>query len=206
MSDAAQAEIPQDTKTETAELVPKKAYEEVVQDMLKNKALAKDLTEQLLAKDRETESLKLQGMKSKEQWQKVAEIKEKEADELKKRDEIRERKTSNYIKRAEVMRQATKLGLKEEAVKYLDLMGYDDVQLETTSLNGINVIGADRYVERIKAESPFFFLDRSAPMIDASSPSVTKATQITKHDVLKLQSEGKQAEYEAALRRLRQQK
>lgn len=187
-------------------VVAKQVHDEVMQDLLRQKAKSRELEEKLQSLEGERENLKVKSLKDKEQWQKLAELKEREADDFKKQLESQKTTTTNYFKRSEIRQQAMKLGIRENALDDLDLLGYDDVQLETTSTGKINVLGADKFVERLKTTKPHWFNDRTAPNIDSASPGVTRPSSVSVQDVLRLQKEGKKAEYEAALLKLRQQK
>jgi hypothetical protein len=186
--------------------VPKQVHDEVVQDLLKHKGTAKELEMKLQQIEREREQARLDGLKQKEEWQKVAQMKEKEAEELRQKLQKKDEMVSNYFKKSEVKAQAMKLGIRDQALQDLDLLPMDDVQLETTSTGKLNVLGADRYVEKLKTERPHWFTDKSAPQVDGGVPSVSQGSTLNMSDVLKLQKEGKTAEYAAAMQRLRQQK
>ena len=196
MSDA-NGEQSQDDKEK---YVSKQVHDEVMQDLLKRKTRERELEDRLKSFESEQENLKTQSLKEKEDWKKLAEVKEKETLEFKKKLESQEKLTANYFKRAEVRAEAIKSGMREAALDDLDLIGYSGVDLETTSTGKLNVLGADKFVERLKATKPFWFEDKKAPMIDGNTPTTTKGPKMSMSDILKLQKQGKQAEYEAALR------
>jgi hypothetical protein len=179
------------------------AHNEVVQDLLKRKQEAKELKDKLSAFEKEKEDLKVKSLKEKEEWQKLAEIREKEAEELKKKLEAKEKVTSNYFKRAEVRQQALKNNIRENALDDLDLLGFDDVQIETTSTGSINVLGADKFVDRLKATKPHWFQDKADPKVVSTSPAASKPTSVTAKDAARLYKEGKMAEYNEAMTKLR---
>lgn len=194
----------QDTKD--TKYVPQQTHDEVVQDLLKQKAKAKELAEKLSAFEKEKEDLGMKSLKEKQEWQKVAEAKEAEAAALKKKLDDEKRVTTNYFKRSELRQQALKAGIRENALDDLDLLPLEDITVETTSTGKINVLGADKSVERLKATRPHWFQDRTDPGVDGGTPTVTKASAVSMKDILKLQKEGKQSEYEAALRSYQKQK
>jgi hypothetical protein len=204
MSEAQTETQSQDQKDQ---LVPKKAYEEVTSDLMKFKSKSKDLEEKLKAYEKEREESKFKSLKDKEEWQKLAEVREQEANNLRQELESNKRATTNYFKMAEVKAQAMKHGIRDNALDDLDLLSMDDVQVETTSTGKVNILGADKFVDRLKAVKPHWFHDKTAPRVDGSDPHVSKDSgPISAQALLKLQKEGKQADYEAALLKFKQKR
>lgn len=168
-------------------------------DVVKFKQRAAELESKLAEFEKEREDAKLSGLRQKEEWQKIAEDREKKVKELSERIEKQSKATETYFKRSEVRAQALKNGIREAALDDLDLLSLEGVSLETTSTGAVNVLGADKYVSRLKETRPYWFLDKSAPNVNTGTPQVSSSGTVTISDVLKLQREGKQQEYEAAL-------
>lgn len=196
---------PSDTK-DVKEVVPKSAYEEVMNDLHSYKSKYKELNDKLSSFEAEKENLKVKSLKDKEEWQKLAEVREREAEDLKKKLEATSKSTSNYFKRAEVRQQALKAGIKENAIDDIDLLSLDDVIVETTSTGKVNVLGADKFVDRLRATKPHWFTDKTDPKVVTTSPTATKPSSVSAKDVAKLYKEGKMAEYNEAMDKLRKQK
>lgn len=193
-------QLPEDLKEK---FMPKQDYEHAIKDLQATKSKYKELEEKVKQFETQREELEVKSLREKEEWKKLAEIKENEALDLKKKLESKDKLTSTYFKRAEVRAEAVKAGVRESALDDLDLLGFDGVEIESTSSGKINVLGAGEFVERIKATKPHWFEDKKAPSVTSTTPGVTKGKSMQLKDILKLQKEGKQAEYEAALNNYR---
>jgi hypothetical protein len=193
-------------KTEQKEVVPKEAYENVMSDLQKTKQNFKELQDRLKSFEDEKESLKVKGLKDKEEWQKLAEIREREAQELKQKLEATSKSTANYFKRAEVRQQALKAGIREAALDDIDLLPLDDVAVETTSHGRLNVLGADKFVDRLRATKPHWFESKADPGVVSTTPSTQKASPVDAKSVAKLFREGKMAEYNEAMAKMLKKK
>ena len=178
-------------------------YESTRAELEKVRQKAKEAGEKLKTMEDERENAKISAMKEKEDWKKLAELREQEATELKKRLDTTGKATTEYFKKAEIRAQAMKAGIRESALDDLDLLQFSEVNVETTSTGRINVLGADKAVERIKATRPFWFEDKKAPAIDTTNPKVSKGQKLNMKDILKLQKEGKTEEYQAAVMKLK---
>lgn len=180
------------------EVVNKKAHDEVMQDLLKQKATAKELNAKLAAYEAEKEDLKVRSLKEKEEWKKLAEMREKEATDAKKLLEDRDKAVKAHFKSQAVKSEAIKMGIVN--ADDIDLLSFDDdVVIETTSTGKFSVLGADKYVDRLKATRPNWF-ENKAPSVDSNIPRTEKGKKMDMKAILKLQKEGKQADYEAALK------
>lgn len=131
-------------------VVSKEAYEKVVQDMHKFKKLVKDFEQ----KQKQTE---LQALKEKQDWQKIAELKEKEAQEALEQKEMLKKAVITDKKMSAIRTAAMKAGVLDSALDDIDLLNWNDVEVETTSTGRINVVGADEAVKRLKTLKPHWF-------------------------------------------------
>jgi len=130
--------------------VDRKAYDQVRADMLKFKKQVKDFE----AKQREE---KLRGHREKQEWQKVAELKEKEANEEREKSSRLMKTIITDKKMAAIRNAATKEGILDSALEDLELIDWSDVEIETTSSGRINVHGAEDAIKRTKALKPHWF-------------------------------------------------
>jgi len=132
----------------------------------------------------ERKTQELNNMKSQEKWQEVAQLQEKRGDEL----ETKLQNISSAMVRKEkynsIHLEAQKLGLKSDAARLIDLMDFEGVQVETTTLGNINVVGAKEAAAALKLESPFMF-GNSTANLNTSTPDVTLGGKITVDMVMK---------------------
>jgi len=193
---------PEAPATEAVEPRGKSEMDHVLKDLHKFKAQAKDLEEKLKAK--ETEDLKIS-----QRWKELAEIKERENSELKTKLDTKDKMIVDDKKFSALKDSALKAGLRKEALADLELVGLEDIAIETTSTGRINVIGADVAVERLKTMRPHWFSSTQAPSINLNQPGVTQGSLLTKQDVFKAEDEAKKTgdytKYKAVLEQFRKQ-
>jgi hypothetical protein len=183
--------------------VSKAELDRALADMHKYKAAARETTEKLKA-------IETNGLKEKEDWKKLAEIKEEEARVA--LEESNRLKTSfvNEKKFSAVKEAALKAGVISQAMSDLELLSLDDVQIETTSTGKLNVLGADDFVNRIKTLKPHWF-GAVKTTVNSSIPGVTTSgsTTVSKDDIIKLSLEasksGDYTAYRQALVKFNQQ-
>ncbi len=111
-------------------------------------------------------------MKDEKRFEELAEANEKKAKEA---DERAERIQNSYLgeKKVNAARVAAeKLGLRPEAVSDLEQLDLDGVQIETTSTGKINVLGADKFAERLKTLKPHWFSDKRKPNVNTNGTKV----------------------------------
>ena len=105
-------------------------------------------------------------LKQQEKWKEIAEKREKENLELaKSRDEILDRAVKSQ-KYDAIYRVAKNLGLRKEAEDDLNLLSFDDVEVEVTSTGRFNVLNVDDSVSSLKKLKPHWFADSSSPKIN----------------------------------------
>ncbi len=173
-----------------------KDKERVLKDVLRYKAEVKELQDKLSAQE-------ISGLKSKEDWKKIAEIKEEEAKVAKEelggvRSALASDKKLSAIRNA-----AVSAGMKAEALDDLDLYEFEDVVLETTSTGRINVLNAQDAIDRFKMTRPHLFGGKKTN-INSDSPGVVNGGEVTYDAVIKAQKKaegsGDYAPYEKILR------
>lgn len=136
----------------------------IKRDMLKYK----DENAQLKAS---LEDMKLRGHKEKEDWKTVAEHHEIKSKEYEtkynglKEGLVREKKISALII------EAQKQGITPASLPDLELLDFDEVQVETTSTGKILVSGQDRAIAKLKTMRPHWF-STSVPSVNSTTPNV----------------------------------
>jgi len=142
-----------ETPAPIAETVARADYEALNSRLKAQDAqLAKFKEEQKTNQDKE--------LKQRNEWQKLAEL--KEADAIAARAESTQLKNSylNDRKFSTVKEACSKAGLRPEALADLELIDLADVVVETTSTGKINVLGSDKFAERLKTLRPHWFTDK----------------------------------------------
>lgn len=167
------------------DFIPRSEFEKVLKELHQHKASARTATEQL-------EQRKIEDMKKNQQYEALAnEYKEKleRAEAEKKRiieSDIQSRKY-NAVKDS-----AVRAGIRKEALSDLDLVAMDNVVVETTSTGKINILGADRFVESLKAAKPHWFSSPQAPSVNTDGVRVDGgAGPITPQMILAAETEGR---------------
>ena len=129
--------------------------------------LAKFKEEQKTNQDKE--------LKQQNKWQTLAE--QKEADAIAARAESTQLKNSylNDRKFSTVKESCVKSGLRPEALVDLELIDLSDVVVETTSTGKINVLGSDKFAERLKTLRPHWFTDKP-PVVYSSGVKILDPT------------------------------
>lgn len=159
-------------------MVSREEFERVQADMHKYKQQAREASAQ-------SERLKLQGLKEKEDWKKVAEEYEAKFKESEGKYQGLQSALLKNEKMAAIRMEAQKAGIVgEKALEILELLEFPEVAVETTSTGRINVLGADRAIQRMKMERPFLF-GKSVPSINPNSPGTTAAGTVSYEELMK---------------------
>lgn len=136
----------------------------IKKDMLRYKQERDALVQQM-------EDMKLKGHKEKEDWKTVAEHHEVKAKEYEqkysglKESLVREKKISALTI------EAQKQGINPASLPDLELLDFDEVQVETTSTGKILVTGQDRAVAKLKTLRPHWF-STNVPSVNPSTPNL----------------------------------
>ena len=186
-----QAQTPEavvEPKAEPApEMVSKSELEKVLSQLHKFKNEANKYKQTL-------EEQKIATMKEQNQWKELAEAKEREALESK---QVAERVQQSYLnekKYGAVLSKAQSLGLLPTAVADLELLDLEGIQVETTSTGKINPLGADKFVERLKAQRPHWFGSPAAPTVNSSHQRIQDSPSVvTPAMILAAEKEGKKS-------------
>lgn len=160
------------------------------------KARAEALEKQL--KEREESSLREKG-----RYKELYEAREQEVNQLK--DQVSKSKDVffNTLKRAEIEKAAMKMGIRKEALYDLDLLDKSDVEVETTDRGNVNILGAEEFVNEIKATRPHWFQDMGAPVVNTANPNYAGPKQYSATELLELQRTNPQKYKEEIAKRLK---
>lgn len=187
-----------------AELVAKADHDRALADLhkYKSEALA-------LKKERETE--KANKMKADNQWKELAEANELKAREAAERAEKIQNSYLGEKKFNAIQSKCQALGLRPEAVADLELLDLEAVQVETTSTGKINILGADKFAERLKTLKPHWFAEKSTTTVNTNGTRVVdKDGAITPADILKAEKEahktGDKSKYNDLFKKYQQQR
>ena len=147
-------------------------------------------------------------MKKNQQWQELAELKEKEADEAK-RDSAKLKESLVFDRKFSAIREAAlAAGIRKEAVSDLELLDLSEVQIETTSTGRINIIGADKTVDRLKTLKPHWFGNKGNK-VNSDIPDVQTSGSVTMKQIYEAEKKAKEsgdyAPYKQALIKYKQQ-
>lgn len=181
------AAAPASGQSQQLETVSKADMERVLNDMHKYK-------KELLKLKEEKDSEKTARMKEQNQWKELAEAKEREAAEAREKSERLQMSYLSEKKYGALKSSCSALGLRPEALSDLEMLDLSEVQIETTSTGKINVLGAEKFAERLKATKPHWFLDKQTPTVNGAGPRVQdNMGAITPAMLLKAQADGQKA-------------
>lgn len=199
-------EVEVETKVDDSSTKPietDKDIKRALDDLQKEKRLRKELEDKLKQKD-------LDALKASQNWQQVAELKDKEANEYRQKYEGLHSNLELERKLAAVKEEAIKLGISPNSVGDIELLPLDGVQVEYTSTGRMNVMGAQAFAQQLKMSRPNWF-QAKASSINPASPGVTEPKSITLEDVKKAQAEYRKKgdsasrdKYEKVLRQFQQ--
>jgi len=170
----------ENTTNEVVENTPVKTdngLNKALSDLQKFKGQVKDL-------EAAAETGRLDKLREKEQWQDLSKEWQDKAEASEKRAETLEHSMIFDKKYSAVRELAIKSGLRNEALRDLELISLDDVEIEVTSTGRINVLNADAAVSRIKNSRPHWF-GRSGNTINANEPEVVSGREVMYNDVVK---------------------
>lgn len=199
---ASSSQTVSDQAANSVATVAKADLDRALKDLHKFKSEARELSTKL----KTIEETKL---KDQQQWQQLAEIREKEV--LEAREEA-ERIKNSYVsekKFSAVREAALKAGILPTAISDLELVGLDQVVLETTSTGKLNVIGADAFVNVLKTTKPHWF-GANKTTVNSAIPDVSSSKPIDRAQLVKLsleaQKTGDYTVYQKAMDQYQQQK
>jgi len=176
-----------------SQYVPKKAHEDIKADLFKYKEQLKSLQEQISGQQANS-------LKEKSEWKQLAELREQELNQVKSQiNESEERygKLKSAIiedKKLSAVRQfAAREGIEDNALPMIEMLELQGVIVETTNTGKVNVVGAEQFVQKLKAEKPFLFKKPGGAKINPGDPGVAASAQTTPAEISKAFEEGKRS-------------
>lgn len=173
------------TGTNKEETVSKAEFDKVLAELHKHKKTATTLKDAADA-DKTTR------MKEQNQWKELAEANEKKAaDALAESTRIQTSFLSEK-KFSALQSKCTALGLRPEAVSDLEMLDLADITIETTSTGKVNVLGADKYAERLKTLKPHWFTDPKTLNVNTNGTRThDKGGAVTTQDLIAAEKEAR---------------
>lgn len=162
LSGEGSAQTPDDsseTNQQTPKTVSWEAHKRAIDDLHKYKRAAKEREEKL-------SEFEAQRLSEKEEFKSLAEKFKSERDEWKSKAEGATEKFLTTLKMSEVERVALSKGLRPEALKDLQLLDFNDIQIESTSSGRLNVLNVDEFVDSLKKDRQYWFREKNAPNIN----------------------------------------
>lgn len=170
-----------------------KGEEKYKNDLIRFKKEAREameLAEQLKTKLKEKENATLI---EKEQYKELWEQEKQRAAEYE--NKITEFKQS-YLedkKRSAIEKEAIKLGIKPNYLRFVYSEAGDSVEIETTSAGNINVLGAKEFMESFRESNPDLFKNEKAPYTNNARPQMNTGKTLTPMEIIKLQKKDPKA-------------
>jgi hypothetical protein len=169
--------------SEKENFVPRSDHEKALRDLHEFKRKSREFEAQL-------EGMKESELKKNQQWEEYAKKKELEAEEAKTKAAKLEKTYLNDRKFSVVKDAVSKLGIRAEAIQDLEMLDLSEVTIETTSTGKLNVLGADKFAERLKALRPHWF-GGSAPGVNVTDPKLNLSASVTVKQLLDAEKEAK---------------
>jgi len=192
------------TPTKVDETVSKAEFDKVMAELHKHKGTARTLAEQIKTANESK-------MKEQNQWKELAEAREKEAlDAKNEADTLRKSFVSN-TKFGAVKEKCAALGLRPEAMSDLEMLDLEQIQVETTSTGKMNILGADKFAERLKTIKPHWFADKKTAGVNTTvSQVLDSGAEVTAAMIYAAEKEalktGDSSKYQALFNKFQQQR
>lgn len=166
------------------EMVSRTRLDGAVNDMMSFKKRATEAEDKLKANE-------MNDLKKREEWKEVARISQEETAEAKKDSKLLRESIVFEKKKTALQAEAIKIGIRKEALQDIELMDFDDVGIETTSSGGINVIGADLAIQKIKTLRPHWFGGKTGN-VNSLIPEVVQGSGIEYKDIVAAEKKAKE--------------
>jgi hypothetical protein len=184
--------------------VPKSELTHALNDLHKFKSQAREAQDKL-------KQIEENNLKNSQEWEKYAKLKEDEADTFKQKFEGLQDNLVRSEKYSALKEAALKAGVRKEALPDLELVGFDEMVIETTNTGRMRVLGADSVVQKLKQDRPHWFRS-GASNINPNMPEVVNGSsnQVTYDQLKKLEVEAKKtgdyAAYQKAIIEFKKQR
>lgn len=148
------------------DLIPRAAAERWKKDLLRWKDTAKESERKLAEVTERLEAIEAE--KDGNDFKAQAERYKREADELKSKLGQTNESFIYSAKYNSVYKELKKLGLRDDAERFLEYEDLRDLEIETTSKGRVNVLGADDWAADYKRRNTLLFEQKKAPRVDSS--------------------------------------
>jgi len=142
------------------------AYEQMKNDMHKFKRMAAEATEKQTAYEAKLQAIETDQQKASGKYKELYEREAAQSVDFKEKYE----KTLNAVlddkKMTSVREFALKHNIRQEALDDLDMVDMSSVVVETTDQGRYNVLGAESFVDSLKAAKPYWFKDGTPPVVN----------------------------------------
>lgn len=167
--------------------VSREEFEHVKADMHKYKTEAQTLR-------KAQEDARTAKLKEEAKWQELAEAREKEIETLRTDNQRIQDSYVNDRKFSALREKCQALGLRKEAISDLEGLDLGDITVETTNTGRVNILGADKFANRLKTLKPHWFSDpKTTPNVNTSSTRVitSDSGNVTTADIIAAEREGR---------------
>jgi hypothetical protein len=149
------------------DFVPKSAYEGVKGDLHKWKTRAKENEKNLNKLKDEFSALK-ERLEGEDDWKTKADRYKSEADEWKGKAQNFQKGLVYTEKHRAVFAELKKLGLRDDAERYLEYEDFEDIEVETTSKGRVEVLGAKDWAANYYNRNKILFESKKSPGVNSS--------------------------------------
>lgn len=163
---------------------PPKVETVPIAELEKYAARIKELEGRESAAREELKRKEMKDLEKNQEWQKVSEIKEKEAEEAKNKYLGLKEAMVRREKYNALVQAAISSGILPEAKADLATVDLKELKIETTDEGDFSVLGADRLVTKLKTLKPHWFKTLQ-PNINPATPSATSSSSEASWDNLK---------------------
>lgn len=147
--------------------------------------------------DRDTHKANLKGkeleqMKGQERWKEIAEMNEAEAKEARLENETLKKGIVSKDRMNAIRTAALQAGIRKDALDDLENFDFPEVQVETTSLGNVNIVGAQTAVAALKLKKPYLFGTKSSSL-NGSLPEVVEGGTISLDQIMKAEEKARKS-------------
>lgn len=147
------------------------AYEQMKNDMHKFKRMASEATEKQNAYEAKLREIETNQQKASGKYKELYEATAQERETYKEKYENTLNAVVDDKKMASIREFALKNNIRKEALDDLDMIDMSSVVVETTDQGRYNVLGAENFVDGLKALKPHWFTDSTPPVVNNGTGS-----------------------------------
>lgn len=134
------------------------------------------------------EAEKIAKLTNEKNWEEIARLQQQRADEAEGKLTVFSQALVSEKKMAAIKEAAIRAKVKPQMLDIIERLDYDDVIVETTSTGRVQVLGADKAIERVKMKWPDMF-GTTPVSVSATSPETLPPTGQVSYDQLKAAQE-----------------